>query len=87
MEKRIKRVTAHIVQHKHVRKEIIFRVLVTILEVIPGVLVAVFTDLGMPEKVAIASAIGAVISAIVNVIKQLEVVDPNSLDQEGEGNA
>ena len=58
MEKKIKRVTAHIVQHKHVRKEIIFRILVTILEVIPGVLVAVFTDLGMPEKVAIASAIG-----------------------------
>lgn len=67
----IKKITAHVAKTtKQSKAEIIFRILITILEIVPGVLVAVFTDLGMPEKVAIASAIGAIISGIVNVVKE-----------------
>ncbi len=67
----IKHITAHVAETtKRSKSEIIFRVLITILEVVPGVLVAIFTDLGMPEKVAIASAIGAAISGVVNIVRE-----------------
>lgn len=58
------------------QKAIIFRGVLTIIEGLPGVLVAIFTDLGMPEKVAIASAIGAGISGVVNLLIESGVLPP-----------
>ena len=88
MMSRVKHITVKAVgKVRNAKEEILFRILITVLEVLPGVIVAVETELGTPEKVAIATAVGAIISAIVNVIKQLGVVEPNSSEQEGENNA
>lgn len=58
------------------QKAILFRGVLTIIEGLPGIFVAIFTDLGMPEKVAIASAIGAAISGVVNLLIESGVLPP-----------
>lgn len=67
MTRHIKSITVKV---KKSKSEIIFRILVTILEVIPGVILALATDFGTAETIALASAIGAIISAVVNVIRE-----------------
>lgn len=63
----IKSITVKV--HKS-KSQIIFRALVTILEVVAAVLVTLSPELSTPEKIAIASAVGAAISAVVNILKE-----------------
>lgn len=65
--KRVKSVTAHVVQS---HKQITFRAVVTILEVIAAVLVALPPELLSADKIATAAAVGALLSVIINAIKE-----------------
>ena len=67
MTKRVKSVTAHVVQS---HKQITFRAVVTILEVIAAVLVALPPELISADKIATAAAIGGLISIAINIIKE-----------------
>ena len=67
MTKRVKSVTAHVVKS---HKQITFRAVVTILEVIAAVLVALPPELISADKIATAAAIGGLISIIVNILKE-----------------
>ena len=67
MTKRVKSVTAHVVQS---HKQITFRAVVTILEVIAAVLVALPPELLSADKIATAAAIGGLISIAINIIKE-----------------
>lgn len=67
---------------RNAKEEILFRILITVLEVLPGVIVAVETELGTPEKVAIATAVGAIISAVVNVLKESDLFGGKEADHE-----
>ena len=63
----IKKVTAHVVKS---HKQITFRAVVTILEVIAAVLVALPPELLSADKIAAAAAVGALLSVIINAIKE-----------------
>lgn len=63
----IKKVTAHVVQS---HKQITFRAVVTVLEVIAAVLVALPPELISADKIATAAAIGGLISIVINIIKE-----------------
>ena len=67
MTKRVKSVTAHVVKS---HKQIPFRAVVTILEVIAAVLVALPPELISADKIATAAAIGGLISIVINIIKE-----------------
>lgn len=67
MTKRVKSVTAHVVQS---HKAITFRAVVTVLEVIAAVLVALPPELLSADKIATAAAIGGLISIVINIIKE-----------------
>ena len=67
MTKRVKSVTAHVVKS---HKAITFRAVVTILEVIAAVLVALPPELISADKIATAAAIGGLISIVINIIKE-----------------
>lgn len=71
MTKRVKSVTAHVVQS---HKAITFRAIVTILEVIAAVLVALPPELISADKIATAAAIGGFISAVINIVKESGLV-------------
>ena len=66
MTKRVKSVTAHVVKQ---HKAITFRAVVTVLEVIAAVLVALPPELLSADKIAAAAAVGALLSVIINAIK------------------
>lgn len=72
MTKRVKSVTAHVVKS---HKQITFRAVVTILEVIAAVLVALPPELISADKIATAAAIGGFISAVVNIVKESGLVE------------
>ena len=72
MTKRVKSVTAHDVQS---HKQITFRAVVTVLEVIAAVLVALPPELISADKIATAAAIGGLISIVINIIKESGAVD------------
>lgn len=72
MTKRVKSVTAHVVQS---HKQITFRAVVTVLEVIAAVLVALPPELISADKIATAAAIGGFISAVVNIVKESGLVE------------
>lgn len=63
----IKKVTAHVVKS---HKAITFRAVVTVLEVIAAVLVALPPELLSADKIATAAAIGGLISIVINIIKE-----------------
>ena len=67
MTKRVKSVTAHVVKQ---HKAITFRAVVTVLEVIAAVLVALPPELISADKIATAAAIGGLISIVINIIKE-----------------
>lgn len=70
MMSRIKKNTVRVANNPKSRMEIIFRALITALEVLPGVFVTLFTEMGMAEKAAVATTIAVVISGIVNVLRE-----------------
>ena len=71
MTKRVKSVTANVVKS---HKQITFRAVVTILEVIAAVLVALPPELISADKIATAAAIGGLISIVINIIKESGLV-------------
>ena len=72
MTKRVKSVTAHVVKS---HKQITFRAVVTILEVIAAVLVALPPELISADKIATAAAIGGFISVVINIVKESGLVE------------
>ena len=70
--KRVKSVTAHVVRS---HKQITFRAVVTILEVIAAVLVALPPELISADKIATAAAIGGFISVVINIVKESGLVE------------
>lgn len=73
----IKKVTAHVVKS---HKAITFRAVVTILEVIAAVLVALPPELLSADKIATAAAVGALLSVIINAIKESGLMTGGSSD-------
>lgn len=67
----IKKATEHVVKS---HKQITFRAVVTILEVIAAVLVALPPELISADKIATAAAIGGLISIVINIIKESGLV-------------
>ena len=63
-----------VVAHKETRYNIYFRAFVTVLEVVAAVLVALPPELVTGDKIAVAAAIGGLISVAINVIKESGVV-------------
>ena len=72
----IKKVTAHVVKS---HKQITFRAVVTILEVIAAVLVALPPELLSADKIA-AAAVGALLSVIINAIKESGLMNGGGSD-------
>lgn len=71
MTKRVKSVTAHVVQQtKKKSGKITFRLLITVLEVVAAVLVILPPELLSADKIATAAAIGGLISIVINIIKE-----------------
>ena len=73
----IKKVTAHVVKS---HKQITFRAVVTILEVIAAVLVALPPELISADKIATAAAVGALLSVIINAIKESGLMNGGGSD-------
>lgn len=72
MTRRIKSVTAHVVKGK---KNITFRAVLTIVEIVAAAMIALSQELPTGQTVALMGAIGAAISAVVNVINESGLLD------------